>query len=705
VDGRGNLTSLAGSTMKASPQFQKKSAAPVTPIPLTTNLFRAQRSPAPATEAIAPVTESASPSSNQLSRVTPDWNRIFSNSSRPATVQPKLKVGAPNDVYEQEADRVADQVMSMPESASVQREMAPEEEEVQTKPLAASITPLVQREAMPEDEELQTKASENSDIQRMDNLEEEEIQTKPLEGSLQREEAPDEEDLQMKSLGNSSIQREELPEEEIQTKPSLQRASDGNLQADISIERQINSSKGGGSPLSDEVRSFMEPRFGADFSQVRVHTDAQADQLNRSVQARAFTTGQDVFFRQGEYNPGSRGGQELIAHELTHVVQQNGGAVQRKQTQLIQRVEVNKDPLAAAVSWRSTRPQYAHLWERVEDWMLPDEKVDIMLENYRQRQDFEYKGAAPAFSNVGDCGTLCDEIRSILEYGFGHKGACVRKEITGPMLIEGSQIVDSAGKRGNVDHGEKWLFVTHQCLEVNGTEFDVLFGQRGCKEHVIGEKTTAGFKFGDDLYVRTESNDPQHQYTKQEINQVEQSKEGAVRRKAVKAALLDDVKIQMSSPATPTLSRSSWFSDSDSSESESEVEGEWEPSSEPTFTFNQFSSTLQNVPQDSYAFETGQMGGCVTIIAMFNRNESGIYRDIIGRHMSGGFIVEQAQEVIANAGNSSKIYLLTDPSNYSNGAPDFLIENGINQVGKDKFNVIRHDKSNYILNRKGDILG
>lgn len=78
------------------------------------------------------------------------------------------------------------------------------------------------------------------------------------------------------------------------------------------------------SPLPDEVRSFMEPRFGADFSGVKVHTDAQADQLNRSVQARAFTTGQDVFFRQGEYNPASRGGQELIAHELTHVVQQNG---------------------------------------------------------------------------------------------------------------------------------------------------------------------------------------------------------------------------------------------------------------------------------------------------------------------------------------------------------------------------------------------
>jgi hypothetical protein len=71
----------------------------------------------------------------------------------------------------------------------------------------------------------------------------------------------------------------------------------------------------------------MGQAMGADFSGVKVHTDSQSDQLNQSIQAKAFTTGQDVFFRQGAYDPGSREGQELIAHELTHVVQQNGSAV------------------------------------------------------------------------------------------------------------------------------------------------------------------------------------------------------------------------------------------------------------------------------------------------------------------------------------------------------------------------------------------
>ncbi|MCP2729521.1 eCIS core domain-containing protein [Limnofasciculus baicalensis] len=94
------------------------------------------------------------------------------------------------------------------------------------------------------------------------------------------------------------------------------------------VEQGIQQAKGGGQGLDESIREPMEGAFGADFSGVKVHTDAQSDQLNRSIQAKAFTTGQDIFFKQGEYDPGSKGGQELLAHELTHVVQQTG-AVQR----------------------------------------------------------------------------------------------------------------------------------------------------------------------------------------------------------------------------------------------------------------------------------------------------------------------------------------------------------------------------------------
>jgi hypothetical protein len=217
-------------------------------------------------------------------------------------VQTKLTVGTPGDKYEQEADAMASQVMSMPDSA-VQREVAPEEteEEVQTKPLAAGITPLVQRETMPEEEEVQTKPLGNGTIQREEMPEEEDIQTKPISASIQRE-----------------ISAEE---EEVQTKSSIQRATDGSFQAGGNIENRLNSSKGGGSPLPDEVRSFMEPRFGADFSQVRVHTGGDAVQMNRDLNAQAFTHKQDVYFGAGK----APGKDALTAHELTHVVQQTGG--------------------------------------------------------------------------------------------------------------------------------------------------------------------------------------------------------------------------------------------------------------------------------------------------------------------------------------------------------------------------------------------
>ncbi|MFN9954029.1 MAG: DUF4157 domain-containing protein, partial [bacterium] len=82
---------------------------------------------------------------------------------------------------------------------------------------------------------------------------------------------------------------------------------------------------GGGSPLSMQVRGQMEASFGVDFSGVRVHAGADAAAMAASVDAKAFTHGQDIFFAKGQFAPGSTPGKELLAHELTHVVQQGGG--------------------------------------------------------------------------------------------------------------------------------------------------------------------------------------------------------------------------------------------------------------------------------------------------------------------------------------------------------------------------------------------
>ena len=79
-----------------------------------------------------------------------------------------------------------------------------------------------------------------------------------------------------------------------------------------------------GQPLHASVRPFMESRFGLDFSAVRVHTDSRAAASAKALNARAYTAGGHLVFADGQYNPGSESGRTLLAHELTHVVQQGG---------------------------------------------------------------------------------------------------------------------------------------------------------------------------------------------------------------------------------------------------------------------------------------------------------------------------------------------------------------------------------------------
>ena len=103
-------------------------------------------------------------------------------------------------------------------------------------------------------------------------------------------------------------------------------------QVDSETEAAIDAARASGESLPDNVREPMEQSFGADFSSVRVHTDSEADKISQSLQSKAFTTGQDIFFRQEEYNPGSTAGRELLAHELTHTIQQGGASAQLAQT-------------------------------------------------------------------------------------------------------------------------------------------------------------------------------------------------------------------------------------------------------------------------------------------------------------------------------------------------------------------------------------
>jgi uncharacterized protein DUF4157 len=120
-------------------------------------------------------------------------------------------------------------------------------------------------------------------------------------------------------IGNAGIAR--IVEEQ-----GIDRSTGGPAKLDSKIARAIDERRGRGSDLDTDARATLESAIGEDFSDVRIHHDAEAHELSKAVSAEAFTTGSDVFFQSGKYDPGSSAGQKLLAHELTHVAQQRGAA-------------------------------------------------------------------------------------------------------------------------------------------------------------------------------------------------------------------------------------------------------------------------------------------------------------------------------------------------------------------------------------------
>jgi phage-related protein len=256
---------------------------------------------------------------------------FFQSNDKPAffggvAVQPKLSVSTPDDPHEKEADQVADQVMRMPE------------------PVAAPVN---------------TNPQQGEDLQRK---EEEEHTVHP------KLETPSITSLQCKQQGTiisprlmpfvqRSSNSDEFVSDNSDTAPSGQH-SEGHLslkslplcrspgQAESnrgppatssSFESSLSSSKGNGSALPSDTMASMNSRFNTDFSGVRIHTGATAETLSSSINAQAFTHGSDIYFNTGKFQPGTDSGGLLLAHELTHTIQQGsvsqpaqGSAVSRK---------------------------------------------------------------------------------------------------------------------------------------------------------------------------------------------------------------------------------------------------------------------------------------------------------------------------------------------------------------------------------------
>jgi len=187
-------------------------------------------------------------------------------------IQTKLAIGAPDDVYEQEAERVADQVMRMSETSE-----SPEQEGMFAVRHQSDSGEIVQR--------------------------------------LGAQSSP--------SLADTIVVEEEKPEQG--TVQTLRPQNQQSGREEVSRQR-LNVSQGG-MPIVSNARRFMEARFGADFSQVRIHAGNDAGALSESLNARAFTHGLNIYFGNNEYKPDTRDGKHILAHELTHVVQQGASQV------------------------------------------------------------------------------------------------------------------------------------------------------------------------------------------------------------------------------------------------------------------------------------------------------------------------------------------------------------------------------------------
>ncbi|MBV8255952.1 MAG: DUF4157 domain-containing protein [Chitinophaga sp.] len=249
------------------------------------NATKSSHESVPAAEAVA-----ASQSAMQLKQ-----EASFSAVRMP--IQFKLSLGAVDDPQEAEADAMADKVMNMQVPAAA--------------PISASpVTAPVQRKCAACEQPAQVGSA--LILRKCAQCEEEKLHRSPEPSIVQRKCAHCEDEekkgkLQMKPLA-----------------AVIRRSGAGEATSTVSSEVSagIGATRGQGSGMSDNTKHFMESRFGADFSDVRIHTGDYAANLSRDLNAQAFTVGNDIYFNNGKYSPETDGGRRLLAHELTHTLQQ-----------------------------------------------------------------------------------------------------------------------------------------------------------------------------------------------------------------------------------------------------------------------------------------------------------------------------------------------------------------------------------------------
>jgi Domain of unknown function (DUF4157) len=240
-------------------------------------------------------TTSFNPTYDRASRFEYDFSRIPTHTPAARAIQTKLAINKPGDEYEQEADHISDQVMRMTEPMPIAS--AP-----------AAIQPKCAGYKDEKDKAIPTQLAPSMVAQALSKG----ATTYPV--ALQSVEGQDEDLLFSQAIIFRKAEFT-MPRATAESAPSI---------IDRLVERQAN-----GEPLPAMTRQKMENAFGHDFSRVRIHRDAEAGEISRQLSALAFTHGSHIYFGNGRYDPDGSSGKRLLAHELTHVVQQGQAAPQQ----------------------------------------------------------------------------------------------------------------------------------------------------------------------------------------------------------------------------------------------------------------------------------------------------------------------------------------------------------------------------------------
>jgi len=261
-------------------------------------------------------------------------------------------LGTPGDQFEREADAVADKVVNQDKgnispTAQATLPVQPQFLHRQSEKEEPAAAKFIQKQGQEEEDKMQRQEEEEEEAVQSKFLQAQEEKEEPVQSQEEEEEIQprfaqlqaEEEEPQAK-LVQLQEEKEEPQAKMIQRfsesdtvkvdRKSAISTKDGDLKTSnqeqkkpsFNFEESLEVAKAAGRPLDDGARNYMEEKMGHNFGSVRIHTDPEAVQLAKHIKAQAFTVGNHIFFNVGKYNPDTDDGLKLLAHELTHVIQQ-----------------------------------------------------------------------------------------------------------------------------------------------------------------------------------------------------------------------------------------------------------------------------------------------------------------------------------------------------------------------------------------------